>query len=60
METPMYYLFHVDLPDVEFFNFQHYIHVVKEGPDECNFDPKEAPACKRFVMQPIHGMDTEN
>ena len=29
-------------------------------PKESIFDPEEAPACKRAVMQPIYGTETEN
>ena len=31
VEVPVYYFFHRDLPGVEFFASQHYIHVVDGG-----------------------------
>ena len=44
MEVPLYYLFHVDLTDVEFFASRRYINVAEEGPEEGLFGPAEAPA----------------
>ena len=36
-ETSVYHLSHGNLPDVDFFAAQHYIHVMEEGPEEIIF-----------------------
>ena len=60
MEGPVYYFFHGYLSDVELFSSLRYIHFVKVGPEECLFDPMEAPDCVRDVMQPFHGIEAYN
>ena len=52
VEVPVYYLFHEEFPDVEFFATRCYIYVAEEGPYECIFDHTEVQAYKRDVMQP--------
>ena len=60
VEVPVYYFFHGDFPDVEFFSLQHYIHVMEEITEECLFDHAEAPDCKRAAIQYVHGTEIEN
>ena len=57
VEVPVYYFFHGDFPDVEFFSLQHYIHVMEEITEECLFDHAEAPDCKRAAIQYVHGTE---
>ena len=49
MKVPVYYFFHGDFVDVEFFVSRCYIHVVEEGPEECLFDHTEAPSSERDI-----------
>ena len=60
VEEPVYYFFHGNFPDVEFFALRRYIHVIEEGPEESIFDPTEALACQRSVIQPIYGTVIDN
>ena len=52
--SPVYYFFHWDFPDVDFFASRRYVHGTEEVPEESLFDTTEVPAYKRAYMQPIH------
>ena len=53
MEVPVYSFFHGDFNYVDFFASQHYFHVVEEVPEECLFDPTEAPYYERDVITQV-------
>ena len=58
MESQVNYFFHGDLPYADSPPSRRYIHVVEEGPEECPFDPAEAPDYKMDFMQQIHGTES--
>ena len=60
MEVPVYYLFHGDFVDFDFFASRCQIHVVEEGPEEGSFDHTEAPTYERAVVQTINGTEAKN
>ena len=57
MESPVCCLFRGDFLDAELFALRSYIRAVEKVPEDCLFDPTEAPACNRAFMQPIDGTE---
>ena len=55
MSSPVDYFFHGEFPDIQLFASLCYVYVMEWVPKESLFDPTEAQAYDRAVIEPILG-----